>query len=145
MSSDQQKIQNMEKKHPLGRGTKGVGPANLAIRFLLELTALITLGLWGWQQGGEDWLKYILAFSIPVVAAAIWGIFNVPNDPSRSGNAPIVVPGIIRLIIELLFFALGTWALFDLGYIKFSLIFGVVVIVHYIVSYDRILWLVKKK
>lgn len=77
---------------------------NLVIRFLLELAALITLGLWGWRQGGEVWHKYTFALGIPIIAAAIWGIFNVPNDTNRSGVAPIVVPGITRLAIELAIF-----------------------------------------
>jgi hypothetical protein len=141
MSSPRQKNQ---KKDPHGRGIKGVGPpVNLAIRFLLELAALIILGLWGWRFSNNMWLQYAMAISTPGAAAAIWGIFNVPNDPSRSGNAPIVVPGFIRFIIELLFFAVATWALHDLGYMKLSLTYGVVVVVHYLVSYDRIMWLLK--
>jgi hypothetical protein len=121
----------------------GANPLNLAIRFLLELAALTAIGIWGWQYGNETWHRFILALGLPIIAAAIWGIFNVPNDPSRSGNAPIVVPGFIRLIIELLFFAVATWAFYDLGYMKLSFSYGVVVVVHYLVSYDRIMWLLR--
>jgi hypothetical protein len=122
----------------------GSNPLNLAIRFLLELTALITFGIWGWYTGNPGWQPYAMASGIPTVAAVIWGIFNVPNDPSRSGKAPVVVPGVIRLIIELAFFALATWALYDLAYTRMSIAFGVVVVLHYLVSYDRIIWLMKR-
>ena len=75
--------------------------------------------------------------------AAIWGIFAVPNDPSRSGAAPIEIAGIIRLVIELMIFAIATWLLFDLKYTRLSWLLGVIVVIHYIISYDRILWLIR--
>ena len=121
----------------------GSHPLNLGLRFLLELAALTALGLWGWQYNNGTWLRFILAIGLPIIMAAIWGIFNVPNDPSRSGAAPIVVPGIIRLTIELAIFILSTWALYDLGYYRLSGLLGSVAILHYLVSYDRIIWLFK--
>ena len=121
----------------------GSHPINLIIRFLLELTALTAMGMWGWKQS-DGWLKFILAFGIPIIAAAIWGIFAVPDDPSRSGTAPIVVPGIVRLTIELAIFAFATWALRDLGYARLSWIIGIIVVIHYIISYDRIIWLLNQ-
>jgi hypothetical protein len=33
-------------------------PINLAVRFLLELSALFAMGLWGWQQG-EGLIRYL--------------------------------------------------------------------------------------
>ena len=68
----------------------GSNPLNLLIRFLLELTALIALGFWGWRNG-EGAFRYALAIIIPVIIAADWGTFAVPDDPSRSGSAPIAV------------------------------------------------------
>ena len=92
----------------------GSNPINLAFRFILELAALIIFGLWGWNLG-TGILRYVLTLGIPILAAAAWGTFAVLDDPSRSGKAPVPVPGIIRLLLELAFFALATWALFDLG------------------------------
>lgn len=124
----------------------GSNPLNLAIRFLLELAALSAIGVWGWHYGsqGSPWLRFVLAIGLPIIAAAIWGIFNVPNDPSRSGAAPIVVPGIIRLAIELAIFSLATWALYELAYPQLCWLLGGLVSLHYLVSYDRILWLIKQ-
>ncbi|MEZ4926841.1 MAG: YrdB family protein [Saprospiraceae bacterium] len=121
----------------------GSHPINLALRFLLELSALISVGMWAWRQN-DGWLKYVLAIGIPLVLAAIWGTFNVPNDPSRSGAAPVVTPGVIRLAIELGIFALATWALYDMGWTKAGLAFGVIVLLHYVVSYDRVMWLIAR-
>ena len=119
----------------------GSHPINLAIRFLLEITALITMGFWGWRQY-EGGFRYILALIIPILAAVVWGTFAVPNDPSRSGSAPIPVPGLIRLVIELAIFLFAFWTLNNLELKVLSWVFGIIVIVHYITSYDRILWLI---
>ena len=121
----------------------GSHPLNLAIRFLLEITALTAIGIWGWQYGNGTWPRFILAIGLPIIAATIWGIFNVPNDSSRSGAAPIIVPGIIRLAIELAIFSLATWALYDLAYIQLSWLLGGLVAMHYLISYDRVFWLIK--
>ncbi|MGB5508782.1 MAG: YrdB family protein, partial [Robiginitalea sp.] len=66
----------------------GSHPANLILRFLLEIIALISLGIWGWNQS-ESWFRFVLAIGIPGIIAVIWGTFAVPNDPSRSGSAPV--------------------------------------------------------
>ena len=121
----------------------GSHPLNLGIRFLLELAALTALGVWGWHYGNETYLRFVLAIGLPIIMAAIWGIFNVPDDPSRSGAAPIVVPGIIRLAIELAIFILATWALDDVEYYRLSWLLGGVATLHYLLSYDRIIWLFK--
>ena len=120
-----------------------VNTINLAIRFILEISGLITLGLWGWDKG-DGISKYLLALGIPIVAATIWGVFAVLDDPSRSGNAPIVVSGIIRLIIELTFFALVITALFVMHHSILGWLFGIIVVVHYFVSYERVSWLLQQ-
>jgi hypothetical protein len=121
----------------------GSHPINLAIRFILELSALVSVGVWGWRQN-DGWLRFVLAIGIPIILAAIWGTFAVPEDPSRSGGAPIVTSGIVRLIIELAFFGIAVWALYDMGFIKISIALGIIVILHYIFSYDRIIWLLSQ-
>jgi hypothetical protein len=108
-------------------------PVNLAIRFLLEIVMLIILGCWGWHLS-ETCLRYIAVISLPLLAAVLWGVFRIPNDPKP---APVVIPGILRLILELGLFAFAVWALYDLGYSKLTIIMAVIVILHYMVSYDR--------
>jgi len=114
-------------------------PINLALRFFLELAALLILGIWGWRAG-EGWMRFFLALGIPSVAAVLWAIFRVPNDP---GRAPIPVPGILRLALELTYFGFATWALYDMGATTLSWIFGFMVILQYVTSFERIRWLLK--
>jgi hypothetical protein len=121
----------------------GSHPINLILRFLLEISALVAAGAWGWNQN-EGWLQFVLAIGIPIIFAVIWGLFAVPNDPSRSGNAPIVTHGAIRFAIEIGFFTFATWSLYDMGLNKVSLAFGVIVVLHYIISYDRVIWLMSR-
>jgi len=117
-------------------------PLNLAVRFILEIVALIAMGAWAKAQFSGA-TGYILMIAVPLVAALIWGTFNVKGDPSRSGKAPVPVPGFIRLLIELAFFGFATRALFRLNP-TYGWIFGLVTLAHYLLSYDRIAWLLKR-
>jgi hypothetical protein len=121
----------------------GSHPVNLILRFLLEMMALVSLGIWGWKQS-ESWFRLILAIAIPVFMAIIWGVFAVPDDPSRSGAAPVITAGFVRLIIEFGIFSFAIWSLQDMGWGKTSFFFGLVILAHYIISYDRVMWLLTK-
>jgi len=115
-------------------------PIVLAIRFLLELAGLFSMGVYGWHTR-EDTLRFIPAILLPLFAAAIWGVFRVPNDP---GPAPVAVPGWLRLVIELLFFSSATVGLYFAGFASWSALFGILFFLLYAVSYDRVLWLIKQ-
>ena len=121
----------------------GSHPINLLARFLLELAALSAMGWWGWRQGG-GWMGSVLAAGVSLVAASIWGVFAVPGDPSRSGTAPVPVPGFVRLAIELGIFSVACACLVDVGHSGLALALGIATMVHYAVSYDRILWLMSR-
>ena len=121
----------------------GSHPINLAVRFLLELCALAAAAYWGWAAHQGPW-RYLLAFGLPLLLALLWGVFAVPDDPSRSGQAPVPVPGVLRLALELAVFAFAAWALYAVGRPSLGLIMAVVVAAHYALSYDRIAWLVRQ-
>jgi hypothetical protein len=109
-------------------------PLNLALRFFLELAALFAMGYWGWTQH-SGLARFIWAVGLPLFTAALWGIFRVPGDP---GNAPVAVPGPVRLLLEAAFFGTAVWALAASGRSGWALAFGLVVTIHYILSYDRV-------
>lgn len=119
----------------------GSNPINLAVRFILEMAGLAALGWWGWNQG-EGILRFMLALGIPFLAAVLWGTFAVPDDPSRSGEAKVPIHGIVRLMLELAFFVTATWSLFATGLTALGWIYGIAVLIHYVISYDRVMWLV---
>jgi hypothetical protein len=108
-------------------------PVNLAVRFLLEIAMLIVLTWWGWHLTA-NWPRYITAIGLPLIAAVLWGVFRIQNDPKP---APVEVPGLVRLLIEWVLFGFTVWALYNLGYIKLCFVMAIVIKIHYIVSYDR--------
>lgn len=115
-------------------------PLMLGIRFLLELVAWYLAGYWGYAVG-EGPVRYVLMLLLPAVLAAIWGVFRVPNDP---GNAPVAVRGFVRLLVEFFVFGVAAFALFDLQMGAYAWVFIIVLVLHYILSYDRVIWLLKQ-
>ena len=118
-------------------------PVNLALRFILELAALLALGYWGWTQHAGIW-RFVWSIGLVLLAAVSWGTFAGPEDPSRSGKAPVPVPGIVRLVLELALFTAGTWAFIAAGQPMWGAILGLLTVIHYALSYDRIIWLLKQ-
>ncbi len=115
-------------------------PLNLGLRFILEIAALLSVGAWGWNKGAGV-SRFLLAVGIPLIIAFLWATFRVPNDP---GTAPVAIPGIIRLIFEFAVFGFAVWSLTDIQQPKLAWIFSILLLGHYITSYDRILRLMKK-
>jgi len=108
----------------------GQNPINLALRFFLELAALYCMGYWGWTQH-EGLLRYLLAIGVPLLAATIWGVFRVPED---GGPPRVRISGIVRFLIEIIFFGFATWGLFEAGAITAGWIFGGLTLFHYMIS-----------
>jgi len=119
-------------------------PLNSAVRLLLEIAAITSFGIWGYYRS-ETGIRIILTILLPLGFAVLWGVFAVKYDPSRSGKTVVQTPGPIRLLMELSLFGAATWMTIDLGFSLVGLIFGGLVLVHYILSWDRIAWLLKQK
>jgi len=117
--------------------------ANLALRFVLELAALGALGWWGWAQT-DSWWRIVSAITVVLFAAILWGTFAVPHDPSRGGSGLVHVPGVARLMLELLIFGVAAYALRSIGQSTLALAFTVLVLIHYAWSYERVAWLIKQ-
>jgi len=116
---------------------------NLALRFGLELAALAGLGLAAWKFSGSP-IRWAAVIVVPISAAAIWSIFNVLDDPSRSGAAPIEVGGWIRLAIELAILGGGVAAVAFAGRRDLGIVFALVIAAHYAASRSRLEWLIQQ-
>ena len=115
---------------------------NLALRFLLELAALAGLAVAAWKLGSgpERWVAMV---AVPVAAAAIWGLFNVLDDPSRSGAAPVEVNGWVRLALELAILGGGAAAAAFASRPELGVVLALAILGHYLASLDRVQWLVR--
>jgi hypothetical protein len=122
----------------------GFHPLNLGLRFLLELAALFAIGVWG-KSLSDGFLSYVWMVGFPLIAAMAWGTFRTPEDRSASGRAPIPVPGWMRLLLEGFIFAWSVWGLFQNGYSSAAFILAGITLFHYIISYDRVAWLLQQR
>jgi hypothetical protein len=84
----------------------------------------------------------LIAAILPLIAAFLWGTFRVPNDP---GPAPIAIPGMLRLLLEVLFFGAAAILLYLSGLPKAAIPFATVFVLLYTASYDRVIWLFNQK
>jgi hypothetical protein len=121
-----------------------VNPVHGIVRFLLELTAIVTFAIWGYAQS-ETWTRILLAILLPLLFALLWGVFAVRDDPSRSGKTVVRTPGIVRLLLELGLFGYATWMLVDLDHPLLAGILCGAVLMHYFISRERVRWLLKQK
>ena len=116
--------------------------ANLALRFILELCALVAISYWGFKTGSGWLVKTALGVGIPLLVAFAWGTFRVPNDP---GKAPVPVPGPVRLLLELAVFGLAVAGLAAAGRTSLAWALGLVVLINYALLYDRLVRLLRQR
>jgi hypothetical protein len=102
--------------------------ANLALRFLLELCALVALGYWGIKTGSGALAKIALGIGTPLVAAVVWGVFVAPR-------APVELPGVLVLLLQVLVFGSAAAGLAATGHRNLALVFAVVVLINAILMY----------
>jgi hypothetical protein len=102
--------------------------ANLALRFLLELCALVALGYWGFKTGSGEITKLALGIGVPLVAAVVWGVFVAPR-------APVALPGFMVLLLQVFVFGSAAAGLAATGHRALALGFAVVVVINAILMY----------
>lgn len=95
--------------------------ATLTVRFLLELAALVALGVWGWLAS-DGVPRILLAAGAPLLAAVAWGTWVAPKARRRLAD-----PG--RLIVEVVVFGAATAGLATAGLTGCAWAFAVVVVV----------------
>lgn len=116
-------------------------PINLALRFFLELAGLAAYAIWGWTQH-TGVMRFVWAIGLVLLTASAWGIFRVDDYP---GKAPVRVPGVVRLLLEILYFGAAVWLLIAAGFRTLGIIFGVITLLHYVASYDQVRWLLTER
>jgi hypothetical protein len=82
---------------------------NLGLRFLLELTALVALGWWGFHVGGSILGELVLGLGLPLLAAIIWMLFVAPK-----ARFPVALK--FRAAIETAIFIAAALAFWGVGH-----------------------------
>lgn len=82
--------------------------ANLALRFLLEICALVALGYWGFNIKRDLPIRLILGIGAPLLAMLVWGTLGAPAASAR-------LPEPQRLLLELVILGTAAVALYASG------------------------------
>lgn len=96
-----------------------IKPANLALKFLLELAAFAAFAVWG-ADVGSGASAVALAVAAPLVAVLLWGRFAAPRSAHR-------LPLHARAPFELGVFALAAVALLTTGHAVAAIVFAALV------------------
>ena len=87
-------------------------------------------------------MRIVLAVGLPLIAAVLWGVFRVDNDPNK---AVVVIPGWLRLLLEWGLFALGVALMAATGDWLTALIFAALIVLHYALSLDYLRWKIAQR
>jgi hypothetical protein len=112
---------------------------NLVLRFGLETACLLGIGVAGWL------VTPALGVAAGVAAAAVWGVFAVPDDPSRNAHAPVPVHGWVRLLVELAVFIGGAAAWLVAGWWAVAATITALLVLHHVVALPRLRWLLRQR
>lgn len=109
------------------------------LRLALELSALIIIIYWGWTLH-TGICQILLGGGMPLLATTLWATFR---GPGARGLRPIKVPGPLRLLMEVLLLSFASGLLTALGYPFLATIFFMLIMIQYVLSYDRVLALLE--
>jgi hypothetical protein len=98
---------------------------NLLVRFLLELCMLAAVGYWGFKVHSGWTTKIIFGIGLPILIAAVWGLFVAPK-------AIYPLSGASHVAISLLLLSAGAVALFAAGKANLGWVYLIVLAVNQI-------------
>jgi hypothetical protein len=93
----------------------------LAVRFGLEVGALVALAYWGFTTDGGTFTRIVLGLGAPLLAAVLWGLFASPKARFKSEPR--------RAVVEIVVFGSAALALSDVGQPKLAIAFAVIALV----------------
>jgi len=91
---------------------------NDILRFLLEIFAIISLGIWGFVAWPFGW-NIVVGIGAPVIAIVLWALF-------RSPRAVLRIDPFGKAIVEIVVMAAAAYAWWDLGQPVIAIVFALV-------------------
>ena len=107
--------------------TRAKTSPNDVLRFLLELFAFITLGVWGFAAWPLPWPGVLVGILAPAFAILVWALFRSPKAVFR-------LDPFGKAVIEICVFGAAALAWWDLGLPLVAVIFALVATVSGVVS-----------
>jgi hypothetical protein len=101
---------------------------NLALRFILELCALLAVGYWGFKTGSGFGLKIGFGIGVPLFMAIIWGAFGAPK-------AAVQLSAGLHLFLEFMIFGLPVVALLAAGNPRLAWVYAVIAVINRVLIY----------
>jgi hypothetical protein len=117
-------------------------PANLLLRFSLEIIALIGVGQWAWGKATGP-AQLIFAVALPLIFVVMWMVFTTPGEPGRKNRSLVPVPGWVRLLLEAVLFIFALFCFFSIGQEILTLALIFALLLHYFWSAERVVWLLR--
>ncbi len=99
---------------------------NDILRFLLELFAVVSLGIWGFAAWPFPW-NIVVGIAAPAIAIVLWALF-------RSPKAVLHVDAFVKALVEVVVMAAAAFAWWGLGQPVVAVVFAVVATVSGIIN-----------
>ena len=103
-----------------------IGPNDI-LRFVLELFAFVTLGIWGFVAWPLPWPGVLIGLGAPALAILVWALFRSPRAVFR-------LDPFGKAVVEIAVFGAAALAWWDLGQPVVAAIFAVVATISGVVS-----------
>ena len=97
--------------------------------FLIEVVGLIGIGRWGWHLGGSTAWSLLLSALLVLAASGSWTLFRTKGFVPTGGDPVVAVPGPVRVLIEVAFYAAGAWGLWVSGWSLAAAVFAASVVI----------------
>lgn len=101
--------------------------ANDILRFILELFAFVSLGIWGFLAWPLPWPGILVGIGAPLFAILVWALF-------RSPKAVFKIDPFGKAIVEIFVFGAAAFAWWDLGQPIVTVVFALVATVSGVIS-----------
>jgi hypothetical protein len=116
-------------------------PANLLLRFALEIVALVGVGQWAWQKFDGS-LRYLAGIGLPLLLYLAWGAFKTPGEPGPGSRRVLLpIPGRARILFEAVWFLFAVGCMFASGNPILGVSVALALLLHYFWSAERVVWL----
>lgn len=102
---------------------------NDILRFLLELFAIVSLGVWGFIAWPLPW-NLLAGIGAPAVALLLWALFRSPKAVFR-------IDPFGKALVEVIVMTAAAFAWWDLGQPIVAVVFAVVALVSGVVNGRR--------